>query len=105
MQYASIALLSVFSLLAITHAVMAYKRIIQRMSGFSSVPLINGLIGAVGLGLSPHSAFSLYWWFAFLIDWGCLPLMIEYVIWRLRRRSASRPAGGGSGTPPKTPET
>ena len=82
MSILSGALIAGFSLLALSHLVMAYFRIVRRRSGFSSVPLINGLIGAAGFGLSPVPVISGLWWLPFLVDWGCTPLAVEILVWR-----------------------
>lgn len=81
----SSALISIFVLLAVGHLVLAYHRIVKRKPGFSSVPLLNGLIGAAGLYLFPDPERSKLWWVAFLVDWGCVPLLVESVIWNATR--------------------
>ena len=90
----SFALMGVFAVLALSHLVVAYYRIIRRRPGFSSVPLVNGLIGALGIGLFPDPEVSRFWWVALLIDWGCVPLLVEVVVWKLLH-GWTEPGGDG----------
>ena len=85
----SSVLLCIFAVLAVSHLVLAYVRIVRRRPGYSAVPLINGLIGAAGFWLSANSHVSLLWWLPFVLDWGCLPLLVEWLVWRLMRRQGA----------------
>lgn len=82
----SIILIGVFAAFAASHLVIAYRRIVRRERSFSSVPLVNGLIGSAGIYLFPDPRWSKWWWLPFMIDWGCVPLVFEWVVWRVMRR-------------------
>lgn len=86
MLFLSSALIGVFGLLAVGHLVLAYHRIVRRKPGFSSVPVVNGLIGGAGIYLFPDPDIAKLWWLAFLVDWGCVPLLVESAVWRATRR-------------------
>lgn len=88
MNILSMILVAFFALFACGHVVLAFFRIAGKRPGFSSVPLVNGVLGAVGLALSESSVLSSKWWIPFLVDWGCLPLLVESLVWRTRRRMA-----------------
>lgn len=83
MIYLSLLLLVIFIVLAINHLVFAFLRIVKKKDGFSYVPVINGLIGALGLFLYPEKDFSAYLWVPFAIDWGCLPLVGEILLHKI----------------------
>lgn len=85
----SSVLLCVFAVLAVSHLALAYVRIVKRRPGYSAVPLINGLIGAAGFWLSANSHVSFLWWLPFVLDWGCLPLLVEWLVWRLMQRQGA----------------
>ncbi len=100
MLIASVVLLSTFGVLAAIQLAYAYLRVV-RGSGVSQVPLVNGLIGALGFWLYPDPAVARCWWLAFVIDWGCLPLLVEWIVywaWVGRRRRAN-----GDGAAPGPP--
>lgn len=100
MLIASVVLLSTFGVLAAIQLVYAYLRVV-RGSAVSQVPLVNGLIGGLGFWLYPDPAVARCWWLAFVIDWGCLPLLVEWIVygaWIGRRRRAN-----GDGAAPGPP--
>lgn len=86
----SALLLAIFGLVAAGHAVMAYQRLVERKPGRSSVPLLNGAVGALGFWLFPDPEASRLWWLALVLDWGCLPLAVEKVVWRLSGRGGTK---------------
>ena len=86
MYVLSVFLIVVFIVFSINHYVFAYQRIINKKEGYSYVPLINGVIGGVGLYLSPIESLSKLWWIAFITDWGCMPLFIEYLFNKFAKR-------------------
>lgn len=93
MTVVAIVLISLFVILAVTHLVLAFLRIALKRGGHSSVPVINSIIGSVGLALVPDPDVARWWWIAWLLDWGGAPLLLEHVAaWALRRRSPIPPA-------------
>lgn len=97
MLIASVVLLSTFGVLAAIQLVYAYLRVV-RGSAVSQVPLVNGLIGGLGFWLYPDPAVARCWWLAFVIDWGCLPLLGEWIVYRVwigrwRRANGVGPPG------------
>lgn len=85
MTAVSSILIAVFVVLATAHLVMAYHRIVGRRPGFSAVP--NGVIGAAGIAMFPSTSISSRWWLPFLIDWGCVPLLLEMLVASLGKRA------------------
>lgn len=93
MTIVAIVLISLFVILAITHLVLAFYRIALKRGGHSSVPVINCVLGSVGLALLPDPDVARWWWIAWLLDWGGVPLLLEHVVaWALRPRSSIPPA-------------
>jgi hypothetical protein len=90
--------------LAVSHLVGATQRIVFKKYGFSTVPVLNGLIGSAGCLTSSDPWIRALWWVPFLVDWGCAPWLIEEVIGRLfgrttpnDPRSAARAEGDDEG--------
>ena len=79
------ALIAVFTVVATAHLVMAFFRIVLKRPGYSSVPIVNCLIGVLALWTIDRSQL---WWVAFVLDWGGLPLAIETLIWRARLKDS-----------------
>lgn len=53
----------------------------------SWVPLLGGLLAAIGLGALPVEGASRWAWVPFVIDYGCLPALIHHAamaVWRKR---------------------
>lgn len=46
----------------------------------SGVPLLGGLFLAIGVANTPFEALHPYIWSAFVLDYGCLPLLL-HIIW------------------------
>lgn len=89
MTILSVLLIALFLSVALAQLWCAYVRLIKRSSGPSHIPLINGVIGAVGIYLYPDPRVSQWWWSAFVLDWGSLPLALECIAYWLfvsRRR-------------------
>ena len=49
----------------------------------SLIPFIGGILGAIGLGISPIDSLRNYWWMPFLIDLGCVPVLTWTAIYHL----------------------
>lgn len=86
MTYVAVCLLLLFALLCVSHLVIAYQRIIKRAPGWSAVPLVNVVIGVVGFRLLPDEGLRAVWWLPLLLDWGGVPLLLEFVVHHLVHR-------------------
>ena len=84
MNYVSYFLLLMFAILAITHLVYAFFHIFMKKSGYSYIPFVNGVIGALGFYLNSDERLSTLWWLPFLLDWGCIPMIFEGVRFRFQ---------------------
>ena len=82
MQYFSYILLAIHFVLVINHLVFAYLRMVKKKSGFSYVPFFNGFIGLGGIALYQEGNLSLLWLVPFIIDWGCLPMLVEMAVFK-----------------------
>ena len=83
MEILSNILIVIFIVIALSHFVHAYLRLVVRKSGFSYIPLINGILGGVGFYISSNEVLSSLWWLPFIVDWGCLPLLIETIVFSI----------------------
>lgn len=83
MTYLAVSLLLLFALLCVSHLVIAYQRIIKRAPGWSAVPLVNVVIGVVAFRLLPDESLRALWWLPLLLDWGGVPLLLEFVAHRV----------------------
>ena len=86
MIYVATAMLILFGILSINHFVFAFLRLVKKKDGFSYVPLVNGLIGMGGFLLYPSETLNSLWWIPFVVDWGCIPLIVESFVHRNRSR-------------------
>ena len=44
---------------------------LKRKQSGSSIPIIGGLLGALGLAISPMKSLHAWWWAPLLVDIGC----------------------------------
>jgi hypothetical protein len=61
----------------------------KRQSFESLLPLIEGIIGMIGLHISPHARLQHSWWIPLILDLGCLPLLLCVIfdqLWKRLRR-------------------
>jgi hypothetical protein len=61
----------------------------------STVPLLGGAAGAVGLWVGPMEWMRGYWWLPLVLDPGCAFLIVQLLIFRFRR-SGEPPGNGGA---------
>lgn len=90
MIYLSLSLGSVFTILALAHLYCAYKNLIKREYSPSYIPFVNGFIGLGAILLYPYSSVRDWWWLPFLLDWGCLPMLIELIVFHWRHRNGNK---------------
>lgn len=86
MIYISILLLALFTYISFANFLIFYNNNIRKQKFVSYIPFVNGFIGLAGILLYPNNNFSRYWWVPFLIDWGCIPLVVELVIYRITHK-------------------
>lgn len=65
--------------LVVMNWIIAYQGIFRQKHA-SSVPILGGLMLAVGLATLPTETPFRFWWLPFLIDWGCVPMFV-YAAW------------------------
>ncbi len=76
------ALLLVSAWVCALNASVLWIYYVRKRKAPSSIPLVGGVSGAVGLWLLPISAAHRWWWVPLVFDWGSLPLfmMVAYCI-------------------------
>jgi H+/Cl- antiporter ClcA len=45
----------------------------------SWIPLVGGVIAALGVGLIPNTEARSYWWIPLILDWGSVPGLLHAV--------------------------
>ncbi len=51
----------------------------------SLIPLVGGVLGALGLLSIPAQHASEYWWIPLILDFGALPLVVITILWFIYR--------------------
>lgn len=74
--------------LVIINAMAAYKGYVKKQHS-SRAPLLGGLLMAIGISQIPVQALQPFWWVPFLVDYGCLPMVLELVYSTLKGRSSN----------------
>lgn len=61
--------------IAIINGVIAYREIVLKQHSPSWIPLLGGILMAIGVAACPIAAIRSYWPLAFLLDFGSIPGM------------------------------
>jgi hypothetical protein len=78
-------MLSLFGLIALGHGFGLARYLLCRKP-FSVIPLIGGIVGAAGLGMSPEPSLARFWWIPLLLDYGSAPSLLVWMVARRRKR-------------------
>jgi hypothetical protein len=70
-------LIAVFAMVAFGHAYCVIRYLTKR-TAFSVVPLLGGVLGAVGFYLAPDATLQRFWWLPLLIDYGSFPSLAAW---------------------------
>ena len=65
-------------------------RYLRRSNAPSWIPLIGGILGAIGLLILPTPSLRAAWWIPFFLDWGSVPGITHAVAWHLLRRNREK---------------
>ena len=49
----------------------------------SLIPLVGGILSAIGIAVLPLNSVNKLWWIPLLIDIGCVPILIYTLVYRL----------------------
>lgn len=85
------ALLAMFASLVIVSNVVGSWRASRRGGGYSSFPFLGGLVGAAALLALPAAKLHRWWWVPLLVDPYSVPLLVLWMVDRLRRGGNKRP--------------
>jgi hypothetical protein len=78
-------LVAIFSICAVTNAVLFVRReLLKRANAPSLIPFVGGLLGLWGFSLAPTALLSRHAWVPLLADFGTVPWLI-YALWKFRR--------------------
>ena len=58
---------------------------LRRRRAPSWIPLVGGVLGAVGLWTLPFPETRSLWWLPLFLDWGSIPGLTHAVVWHPRR--------------------
>lgn len=85
-EVASLIILALGLFLIFMNWRIAYNNVFTTNKYSSWVPLMGGLLTAVGLGNSPFGDYFNGWlWIPFVLDYGCLPAVI-HIAWNFMLR-------------------
>lgn len=71
-------------------ATLANWTVLVRKGGGSLIPLFGGLFTAAGVAVLPIRSLNPFWWVAFLVDLGCVPLFLFTTGFHLYRAAFAR---------------
>ncbi len=71
--------LVIFSLIALGNCAVAWNWFVHHKRG-SMFPVFGGLLGAIGVLLLPIENSSQWWWLPPLLDLGCVPIVIIWLV-------------------------
>jgi hypothetical protein len=78
------AALAIFLLVLVTNWRAFFLRYVSRSEEAPTVaPLLGGLCGALGLAILPVQVVNHMWWYPFLLDAGCAPILLITFVWWL----------------------
>ena len=80
-----LSLLALSLYVALGHAWVFWRRFVRNEGVPSWVPLLAGIIGALGLCALPIPGARLWWWLPFLLDYGSLPGLFYSVVYHYFR--------------------
>jgi hypothetical protein len=82
----SAVLIGLFGIIAIGHA-FCLIRFLAGGVAFSVIPLLGGVLGAVGFWMAPAPALRHFWWLPLLLDYGSIPSAVSWLVfWAKVRR-------------------
>ncbi len=84
----AVALLGLSAWIAILNACVAWIGLRGRKSPPSSIPLIGGMFGVIGLWVMPGGVGRAWAWLPLVLDFGCLLLVCRVVIYSWLHRGA-----------------
>lgn len=85
----SIAVLLLSLTLILGNWVIFWRVYVSKKLKASWIPLVGGVLGAVGLILLPVRQASGYWWVPLLVDFGCAPGFLYALWWHVMRKRNS----------------
>jgi hypothetical protein len=69
---------------------IAFGGVVKKRKKFESlIPFVGGIIGAVGIIISPAAQLRFFWWIPLVADLGCLSLLLVVIadqLWKKLRR-------------------
>ncbi len=83
----SCTLMLVFVGIAGSNARLAFASLVLKKRSPSWIPIVGGVIGAIGVAVLPVENSWRFLWIPFLLDWGSLPGIVHAVVWILFFRS------------------
>jgi hypothetical protein len=82
----SLALITFAVYMAVMNWAVFFNNHILRKKWTSAVPLIGGLVGAIGIVLLPACGSWKYAWLPFILDWGSIPVIVVYLFSKLKNK-------------------
>jgi hypothetical protein len=58
----------------------------RRERSISCMPIVGGVLASFGLLLSPYSWLHEFFWIPLVVDIGCLPMILAYILLLLKGR-------------------
>jgi hypothetical protein len=86
----SILMMLVSGLMIIGNLWITFGGLLKKRKKFESlIPFVGGIIGTIGIIISPAAKLHHFWWIPLVADLGCLPLLLAVIVdqlWKKLRR-------------------
>jgi hypothetical protein len=86
----SIVMMLVSGLMIIGNLWITFGGLFKKRKKFESlIPFVGGIIGTIGIIISPAAQLRHLWWIPLVADLGCLPLLLAVIVdqlWKKRWR-------------------
>lgn len=75
----TVILLGVFAWAAVANVVLGVRYYVHGKRS-TLVPLVGGVLGAIGCLIAPWTILRTWWWLPLLIDIGCAPMLLAMIV-------------------------
>ena len=83
----SIVIMLVSGLMIIENLWILFSGLFKKRKKFESlIPFVGGIIGTIGIIISPAAQLRHLWWIPLVADLGCIPLLLALIVDQLCKK-------------------
>lgn len=75
----AVILLGIFAWAAVANVVLAVRYYVHGQRS-SLLPIVGGVLGAVGCLVAPWTFLKAWWWLPPIVDIGCAPMLLAMIV-------------------------